>query len=202
MWVLLAVLGRMSPPVDAPMAPVDREILERLARGDRDALAELYDRYARRLYSLAIRILRESAEAEDVVQEVFSQAWGQAGRYDQARGSVAAWLATMTRSRAIDRVRARSARPDAHVDAADIAPRVADPDPGQEAAVLGAEQVDRLRRALDALPFLQRAAIELAYYEGLSQADIAERLEQPLGTIKTRIRLGLLKLREALQSTR
>jgi RNA polymerase sigma-70 factor, ECF subfamily len=199
MWVCLAVLGGDTAFADAE-APHDRDVLARLARRDRDALATLYDRHARRLFSLALRIVGARDDAEDVIQEVFSQAWDQAGRYDGSRGSVTAWLVTITRSRAIDHVRARRARPDSHVLPDDAAPAIADPGAGQEAMVLTGEQVSRVRRALDALPLLQRTAIELAYYEGLSQSDIAERLEQPLGTIKTRMRQGLSRLREALQA--
>jgi RNA polymerase sigma-70 factor (ECF subfamily) len=168
-----------------------------MARGESSGLAELYDRYARAIYSLALRIVTDAAEAEDVVQEVFTQAWRQAGRYDAARAPVIGWLLIITRARALDRVRRRRSRIVAtEMDAATPHPR--DPDASQEALVITAEQAVRLRGALGTLPEVQRIAIELAYYEGLSQSDIADRLDQPLGTVKTRIRSGLLKLREAL----
>jgi len=163
-------------------------------------VAELYDRHARPIYSLALRILGDATEAEDIVQEVFSQAWRQAARYSASRGAVAAWLMTLARSRAIDRLRAKRARPG---DASDerVAGQLVDAGPPADSLVLSSEQVARVRAALDELPLLQRAAIELAYYEGLTHAEIADRLEQPLGTVKTRIRLAMLKLRDVLAGT-
>lgn len=168
-----------------------------MKRGDADALAELYDRHARPVYSLALRIVQDQSDAEDLVQDVFTQAWRQASRFDASRGSVAAWLLTMTRSRAIDRLRARRVRPDRGIDV-QPSPEIADASSTADQQLLSAEQVARVRSALDALPLLQRVAIELAYYEGLTHTEIADRLEQPLGTVKTRIRLALMKLREAL----
>ncbi len=203
MWLLWAVIdhvGAEEPPRRwAEDRAADQDAIGRLARGDADALGSLYDRHARPIYSLVLRILDDQGEAEDVVQDVFSQAWKQAARYDATRGSVAAWLLTIARSRAIDRVRARRAQPGAARTSVDAAMRdLPDPAAGQEVAALTAEQVGRLRLAISRLPLLQRIAIELAYYEGMTQSEIAERLEQPLGTVKTRIRLGLLKLREDL----
>jgi RNA polymerase sigma-70 factor, ECF subfamily len=175
----------------------DRAILDRLAAGDQAALGALYDRHARGVFSLACRIVSDRSEAEDVVQEVFAQAWRQAVRYDPSRATVTGWLLMMTRARAIDRVRARGARPIA----ADVEiPNLPDLGPGQESAAITSESVQRLRDALRELPAAQRTALELAYYEGLTQADIAERLREPLGTVKTRMRSALQKLRAALQS--
>jgi RNA polymerase sigma-70 factor (ECF subfamily) len=181
-----------------PSDEIDRGLLVRMAQRDTAALAQLYDRYARMLVSLAGRILDDPSDAEDVVQESFWQAWLQAGRYDPARGTVGAWLLVITRSRALDRLRARRRRPEpsvasetpvgAHVE-------IRDPDAG----LLAAEQVARLREALRQLPDHQRLPIELAYYEGLSQTEIATRLQEPLGTIKTRMRLAMRRLREALE---
>ncbi len=179
---------------------VDRETAQRMAEGDPEALAAVYDRHIRSVFGLAMRILQDQGDAEDVVQEVFSQAWTQARRYDATRGSVASWLLMMSRSRAIDRLRSRRATPDSAPLPHDTA--VVDlPDPalGAEHGVLTAESVARLRVALAALPLTQRVAIELVYFEGLTETQIAERLEQPLSTVKTRIRTGLLKLREALE---
>jgi len=163
-------------------------------------VAELYDRHARPIYSLALRILGDATEAEDIVQEVFSQAWKQAARYNASRGAVGAWLLTLTRSRAIDRLRAKRARP-GDVSDERVADQLVDAGPPADLLVLSSEQVARVRAALDELPLLQRAAIELAYYEGLTHAEIADRLEQPLGTVKTRIRLAMLKLRDVLAGT-
>jgi RNA polymerase sigma-70 factor (ECF subfamily) len=199
---LWAVVNRLNAvpgqrPGGAEDRQADEDAIRRVAQGDTSALAELYDRHARGVYSLALRIVEDQAEAEDVVQEVFSQAWTQASRHDTSRGAVGAWLMMIARSRAIDRIRSRRARPDSAV--ADDRAFQTLPDPGlpQDLALLVKEQAERLRTALATLPLLQRVALELAYFEGLTQSEIAERLEQPLGTVKTRMRLALLKLREA-----
>jgi RNA polymerase sigma-70 factor, ECF subfamily len=177
----------------------DQEDLRRLAAGDGDAAARLYDRHARAVYSLALRIVNDEGDAEDVVQEVFAQAWRQAARYDASRGAVVAWLLMMARSRAIDKLRSARARPDSRgVDdprAIDEMPAVVRDAPSR---IIDAENARLAQRALAELPLLQRLVIELAYYEGLTQREIADRLEQPLGTVKSRLRLGLLKLRDAL----
>lgn len=185
------------PSSAAPPATADVSAVRRMASGDRDAVGDLYDRHARAVYSLALRVLRDEQDAEEVVQEVFAQAWRSAGRFDPTRGAVVAWLLMMTRSRAIDRLRTRRG----------VGQRVGDDDtlalmPASgvtpDASLLDAERVGRVRAALSELPVLQRMAIEMAFYEGLSHHEVAERLEQPLGTVKTRIRLGLMKLRDAL----
>jgi RNA polymerase sigma-70 factor (ECF subfamily) len=196
MWVLLAALAQ-SPASSQDDRLADQAALTRMARGDHSALAELYDRRVRLVYSLAFRILRERADAEDVVQEVFTQVWTQAGRYDPARGAVAAWMLTVTRTRAIDKLRSRSARLEvgANVHTSDAAP---DSAALQDLQLLSAEQVDSIRSAVNELPAPQRTALELAYYEGLTHTEIAERLSEPLGTVKTRIRQALIKLRESL----
>jgi RNA polymerase sigma-70 factor, ECF subfamily len=201
MWVLLAVVNRIGGETRrgrAEDARGDQEAVRRMAGKDADALAEIYDRHARAVYSLALRIVGEQAEAEDVVQEVFSQAWGQASRYAPDRGPVVAWLLTMTRSRAIDRIRARRARPDAEAADAVQLSGLTDSAQLQDLTLLTREQVGLLRGAMAQLPTLQRVAIEMAYFEGLTQSEIATRLDEPLGTVKTRVRLALLKLREAL----
>jgi RNA polymerase sigma-70 factor (ECF subfamily) len=199
MWLLWAVIDRSRRAWTEDRAS-DQAALARMARGEGDAVAELYDRHARPIYSLALRILGDATEAEDIVQEVFSQAWKQAARYSASRGAVAAWLMTLARSRAIDRLRAKRARP-GDVSDERVAGQLVDAGPPADSLVLSSEQVARVRAALDELPLLQRAAIELAYYEGLTHAEIADRLEQPLGTGKTRIRLAMLKLRDVLAGT-
>jgi RNA polymerase sigma-70 factor (ECF subfamily) len=195
MWVVLAVLGAASSSPEDRLA--DQSALARMARGDQAALAELYDRHARPVYSLALRILRERADAEDVVQDVFAQVWSQAGRYDTSRGAVAAWLLMMARSRAIDRLRARNARPETAADA-QVVERLPDAAAPQDLQLLSAEQVRNLVSALNQLPASQRTALELAYYEGLTHVEIADRLSEPLGTVKTRIRQAVIRLRESL----
>jgi len=187
-----------------PNVPVpDSQLVSRMAAGEDGALGDLYDRYGRTLYALALAIVREPADAEEVVVDAFGQAWRSAASFDAARGSVGAWLATIARSRALDTVRARGRRARAHERAAQlsddgIAAPIATvgPDPAR-----GAERSEAGRlvaQALAALPVPQRTAIELAYFEGLSQSEIAERLAEPLGTIKTRIRTGMEKLRGLL----
>jgi RNA polymerase sigma-70 factor (ECF subfamily) len=174
----------------------DRGVVRRLADGDRSALADLYDRHSGVVYSLAYRIVG-SSEADDVVQDVFAQAWRQADRYDPDRASVAAWLLNMTRTRAIDRLRANRTRQRLMVDEAPVA-IVPQQDADQEQGAIHAERASRVRAALDMLAGAQRQALELAYYAGLTHNEIAERLGEPLGTVKTRIRSALLKLRAAL----
>jgi len=193
--------GTGAAPTDDRV--VDRETVQRMAEGDPAALALVYDRHIRAVFGLVMRVLQDQGDAEDVVQEVFAQAWSQAKRYDATRGSVAAWLLTIARSRAIDRLRATRARPDsAPLPHETAVVELPDPAVGAEGVVLSAESARHVRVALTALPLTQRSAIELAYFEGLTQTEIARQLEQPLGTVKTRIRTGLLKLREALTTHR
>jgi len=167
----------------------------RIAQGDGSSLARLYDAHGAAVYSLALRILKTPPEAEEVVQEVFAQVWRQAARYDPARATVAGWLMMMTRARALDALRARTARPDAHrpVEVPELPSS-----PDQEAMLISDEVVARVRTALGSLDDPFRVPIELAYYDGLSQSEIAERLQQPLGTVKTRMRTALSRLRAAL----
>jgi RNA polymerase sigma-70 factor (ECF subfamily) len=192
---LVAVFAPSTAAAESRQA--DQASLERIARGDEHALADLYDRHARLIFSLALRILQVRADAEDIVQEVFAQVWAQAKRYDPSRGAVAAWMLTLARSRAIDRLRARRARPEAAGEPG-AAERIPDAAANQDLDLLSAEQVSRLQRALEGLSDVQREALELAYYEGLTHAEVAVRLAQPLGTIKARIRQAVIKLRESL----
>jgi RNA polymerase sigma-70 factor, ECF subfamily len=193
MW-LFAVLGRGD---FADAATADRRAVRRMARGDGSGLVELYDRHARLLYSLALRILRDPADTEDVLQEVFSQAWRQAAKFDQSRGTVAGWLVTMTRSRALDRLRRRKARPEDSDISERVTERVGDA-VRVDVQLVSNEEAERVRAALAALDDDLRVPIELAYYEGLSQSEIAAALQVPLGTIKTRMRQALQRLRDAL----
>lgn len=189
-WVLLAVASTSRTTAD------DQVAVERMARGDQSGLAELYDRHARLVYSLALRILRDQGDAEDVVQEVFSQMWRQASRFDIARGNLASWMVTLARTRAIDALRRRKSRP--HLAADPEPPEPADNAPGADVQIMWQGRVQEVRRALESLPLLQRMAIELAFFDGLTHSEIAEQLEVPLGTVKTRVRQGLLRLRDCL----
>jgi RNA polymerase sigma-70 factor (ECF subfamily) len=172
-------------------------IVARLAAGEVEALADLYDRHAALVYGLARRILRNDADAEDVVQEVFAQVWRTAARYDRARGSVIGWLLVMTRTRALDKLRRRQARPDSNPSALPETLHAGDTSPHD--VMISAEQAGVVREALNNLPPPQRTALELAYYEGLTQTEIAARLSEPLGTVKTRMRTALETLRARLR---
>lgn len=200
MWVLWALAADAARTGDEPglQQVDDLACIQRMAAGDAAGLSTLYDRHARGLYSLAFRILQDPGDAEEVVQDVFAQAWRQATRYDRSRGVVAAWLLVMTRSRSIDRLRARNGRPPLQEEDPALLRNLTADGVSAETFIVTAEQAARLRRALTQLPLLQRTALDLAFYEGLTHAEIAEQLEQPLGTIKTRIRLGLQKLRDAM----
>lgn len=182
--------------------PADRDLLRRMASGDEAALGELYDRWSTLVHSLVIRIVKDAEEAEETVEATFWQAWRQAARYEESRGAVSTWLTTIARSRALDRVRARLrvreeslSRSGAEIDSvADTSSTGHDPHSSAEAS----ERRDIVVAAIATLPPEQRETIELAYFGGLSQSEIAERTGQPLGTVKTRARLALDKLRERL----
>jgi RNA polymerase sigma-70 factor (ECF subfamily) len=174
----------------------DAELLRAVARGDEAALASVYDRYASILLGLLLRILRSRSEAEDVLQEVFLQVWRRAKDFDESRGRGFTWLVTLARSRAIDRLRSLDSR-DRAATAAAAEPSEVIGDASADA--LRAEQSEIVRGALAQLSEEQRTTLLLAYEEGLTQTEIAARLKQPLGTVKTRTRAGLMKLRELLR---
>jgi RNA polymerase sigma-70 factor (ECF subfamily) len=181
----------------------DRALVTRMAAGDEAALARLYDRFGTLAYSLALRVLGEAADAEEAVSDAFVQAWNSASSFDAARGSVSAWIAMIARTRALDRLRARSRRgaateKAATLDEAGLAAAVSEPGPAPDAAAETADTRARINAALAELPEPQRRALMLAYFDGLSHSEIAQALDQPLGTVKTRIRAGLDKLRTAL----
>jgi RNA polymerase sigma-70 factor, ECF subfamily len=174
---------------------VDVELLRQIAGGDEPALGALYDRYRLILFGLILRILHSQPEAEDVLQEVFLQVWRKASDFDEARGRPFTWLVTLARSRAIDRLRSLGSRDRTAQEAArDV------PDSISSAAddAVKSEQAEIVRRALQELPEEQRRTLLLAYFEGLTQSEISERLNTPLGTIKTRMRSGMIRLRELL----
>jgi RNA polymerase sigma-70 factor, ECF subfamily len=173
-----------------------------MAAGDERALGELYDRHGSTVYAVARAIVGERADTEEVVVDAFGQAWRTAGQFDPARGSVTAWLATITRTRALDLVRARGRRSKALTRAAQeneagfAAPVAANAAPDRDVERKETRQL--VTRSLRELPDAQRRVIELAYFGGLSHSEIAAELQEPLGTVKTRLRAGMEKLREAL----
>ncbi len=174
-------------------------LLAAIAAGEKAALGSLYDLLSRPLYSLAYRILNDSAEAEDVVQDVFLQIWRKAETFDTARGSVFGWAATLTRNRAIDRVRMRKRRTELLAESApDLQPAPLSGDLDSGASLWLQEKARAVRSALGQLAPDQQKAIELAFFSGLTQLQISAKLNEPLGTIKARIRRGLLKLKENL----
>ena len=171
------------------------ELVARVARGDEEAFGQLYDAYASLAFGLIRRILREKEAAEEVLQEVFWQVWREAGAFDPARGSAEAWLLMRAKTRAIDKLRSVRRKEQTFVAPVDEAlARPAEPRRDEDPA-LAAEDRTLVGGALDRLPAAQRRVIELAFYEGLTQAEIATRLGEPLGTVKTRARLGLERLR-------
>src|SRR5690242_19554671 len=192
------------PTHPAGVQSPDSALMAQAAGGDERALGELYDRYGGMAFSLACAIVGEHAEAEDVVADAFAQIWRSASGFDHARGSVAAWIATITRTRALDLVRSRKRRARVLEAAAVVtdegetlvlAPTLESTDRGAEVT----ETSTIVRKSLAELPAPQRRVIELAYFGGLSQTEIAAHLSEPLGTVKTRMRAGMEKLRQALR---
>ena len=180
----------------------DVALMRRMVEADETALGALYDRWVRSLYSLVLHLLKDPDEAEDVVEETFWQAWRKADSYEPSRGAVSTWLLTIGRRKALDRLRARKrSREDLIGDDRSLAdlPSSA-PDPSID--VEGAELRESVRLALNDLPSEQRQVLELGYFNGLSQSEIADVTGQPLGTVKTRMRLAMQKLREPLSMHR
>ena len=173
----------------------DQHCLRRVGAGDSSALAELNDRYGSLIYSVALRILRSSADAEDAVQQAWVQVWRSAGTYDSRRGTVAAWLLTLGRTRALDLYRSLGSRRRAET-RIEAAPVSAPSDPATDTA--RGQLGSRVREALDTLTPQQRQVLEIAYFEGLSQSEIAQRLQAPLGTVKSWTRQGLTRLKGLL----
>lgn len=197
----------MNPPSSASAYPTDhdddRQLVARMRAGDPRALARFYERWSRPVHAMVAQLIPDPDDVDDVVEETFYQAWQQAARYDPARGAVPAWLITIARSRALDLLRSQRRRredpltPTAVLDAIMASP---DRDPA-----LRVEQLDlraRVAQALRALPAEQREVLELAYFGGFSQTEIAEHTGQPLGTVKTRTRLAGQKLRAQLGAVR
>lgn len=190
----------VSPSPPPALQERDRALLDAAAHGDHRAFADLYDRLAAPVFSLILRMVgNERAAAEDIFQESLLRLWRRAPAYDHRQSSVFTWAVTIARGKVIDYLRARGRRQQTFVETTpeDLAPR-ADPAPGADAIVQGREEAAAARRALGILPPEQRQVIELAFFGGLSHHEIAARLGQPLGTVKARIRRGLLQLRDEL----
>ncbi len=173
------------------------QFIQRAARGDQQGLAELYDQSSRLIYSVALRIAGNPADAEEITLDVYSQVWKLARDYTPDRGSPSAWLVMMARSRALDKVRSRVSRSQ-HETALESAFDAAASGESAEDSAMMSENRRIILQALQELSPEQRQAIELSFFSGLTHSELAERLGQPLGTVKTRIRLGMIKLRTAL----
>jgi RNA polymerase sigma-70 factor, ECF subfamily len=169
----------------------DSTLISRVRAGDEDALAALHDRYAQVVYSVALRVLGETTEAEDILQEIFLQLWRNPQTFDSNRGSLGAWLAVITRHRAIDHLRRR--RPESDIE--DVIVAV---DTRLEQTTDRNMAIAKIRAVVERLPVEQRKPLEMAFFEGLTHSEIASKTGEPLGTIKTRIRSALLTLRKAL----
>src|SRR6202789_3621340 len=173
-----------------PITP-DPALVTAIRAGDQGAMAALYDRYSSIVYSVALRVLQDTGAAEDVLQNIFMQLWHNPGAFDSSRGNMAPWLAVIARHRAIDSLRRR--RPET-----DIEDVVVSVEPDLASDTDRSRAMDKVRGALQTMPPPQRSALEMAYFEGLTHVEIAEKTGEPLGTVKTRIRAGLISLRKVL----
>ena len=183
-------------------SPTDLSLLQRVAARDTAAVAELYDRHSRLLFGLILRIVRDRGEAEDILQEAFVRVWSRAERYDARMGGPLPWIVRVARNCAIDRLRARRVRATVDAPAIDVAAVEAVPATGiqtPEAAVLDAERRRTLTDALAGLPAEQRRLIEAAFFEGYTHSELAQRFGLPLGTVKTRIRAGMIAMRQQME---
>jgi RNA polymerase sigma-70 factor (ECF subfamily) len=194
--VFLAVF---SPKGNDEVSP-DATLMHQLLRKDVSAFEELYERHSRIVYSLVLRILRQGTTAEEVVQDVFLQLWRNSARYDRSRPFVP-WLLTLARNRALDHLRLKSERQRRREDQTEEFPQIATAAPEYEKALDEKRRAERVRALMGSLPAAQKKAIELAYFEGLSHSEIAASLHEPLGTVKSWIRNGLLRLKEGLRAT-
>jgi len=194
-----------SGPAELPDArhAADARLLGRVAEGDRAAFSELYDRFSRPLYATAFRILNDAAEAQDIVHDAFVALWEKAATFETSRGTAFSWALTLTRNRAIDRLRSRRRRAELLDSSApsDLGLDENSSGPSADDSASASDQAVAVRAAVATLPADQQRALELAFFGGLTQEEIAARLRTPLGTIKARIRRGLLKLRDQLASS-
>jgi RNA polymerase sigma-70 factor, ECF subfamily len=181
-----------------PGSPDDYDLMERISQRDAEALGALYDRYAGLIFTLGLRILHDRGAAEELVSDVFLEIWRRAPRYDPGRGAPMTYLVTLGRSRAIDRRRSASSRSRGQA-STDVGPDTPSAAPGPPASAVVDENAQRVRSAIGQLEPIYRQAVELAFFDGLTHSQIAERLDKPLGTIKTYIRQGLIRLRDCLR---
>ena len=194
--MFLAVLT----PKDSSEVSPDAMLVHQLLQRDVDAFEQLYDRHSRFVYALVLRIVQQASTAEEVVQDVFLQLWRNASRYDTRRGPFIPWLMAVARNRALDHLRLKSERQRRREDQTEELPPVIG-FPQFEKALDDKRRAERVRAVMGALNPQQKKVIELAYFEGLSHTEIAETLKEPLGTVKSWIRNGLLRLKEGLQAT-
>jgi RNA polymerase sigma-70 factor (ECF subfamily) len=180
-----------SAPQPEPAAAGETVLIARIRAGDQGAMAVLYDRYSSVVYAVAMRVLGDTGAAEDVLQDVFMQLWRHPEAFDSSRGRMSAWLAVITRHRAIDALRKR--RPSEELDEVMVSV-----DADLENAADRSRAMDKVRKVLGGLPGEQRKTLEMAFFEGLTHTEIAARTGEPLGTVKTRIRAALLTLRKAM----
>jgi RNA polymerase sigma-70 factor, ECF subfamily len=190
--------GAKETPLGADFLNSPAYLIRQTANQDREAFSQLYDRFSCLVYTLAMRMLRMPSDAEDLLQEVFVQVWHQANRYSEERGSPEAWIINIARSRAIDKLRARRRMEKSFVLTDD--PARAESTENVESSAAESETKLAMNSALANLPEAQRRVLALAYFEGLSQTEIADRLKEPLGTVKTRMRSGIHRLRDMLGS--
>jgi RNA polymerase sigma-70 factor (ECF subfamily) len=183
-----------------PEVSLDATLVSRLLQRDVNAFEQLYDRHSRTVYCLVLRILQQTGTAEEVVQDVFLQLWRNAAQYDSSRGPFVPWLFTLARNRAIDTLRLKSERQRRREDQTEELPPVASA-PEYERHLDEKRRAEKVRALMASLNPQQKRAIELAYFEGLSHSEIAAALKEPLGTVKSWIRNGLLRLKEGLQAT-
>ena len=192
-------MGSPQDSIETQMRDQDwLALIKRVADGDQYALSTLYDSTSRLVFGLVLRILNDRSTAEEVILDVYTQVWRQAALYDRSRGAPLAWIVTIARSRAIDRLRSGRLEQQSK-EPLDAVGEIRATTVSPEESTFSSERQQLIRSALDALSPEQREVIELAYYSGLSHTEIAAKLGQPLGTVKTRTRLGMMKLRESLR---
>jgi RNA polymerase sigma-70 factor (ECF subfamily) len=193
--VFLSVLT----PKESDEVSSDAALVQRLLQRDVSAFEQLYDRHSRIVYALVLRILQQASTAEEVVQDVFLQLWRNASRYQSARGAFVPWLLTLARNRALDHLRLKSERQRRREEQTEEPPPIAT-SPEYEAALDEKRRAQRVRSLMGSLNPQQKKALEMAYFEGLSHSEIAAALKEPLGTVKSWIRNGLLRLKEGLRA--